>query len=173
MISVCPVFPFLAVLVSFQLDFTMQKPSPEEAKILRMHGKSGFSAVSRMRMIFADCIWKQIFPRQRRSPALPDRDPGPCESAGGDSICYDTYVVGENCWFVDQCDIILRSYDEQPAKPASSEPGEACSNQTMFLNREDGWSFPIESPDETTKIVEREGQNEDPMSFQFCTGPQL
>ena len=43
----------------------MQKPSPEEAKILRMHGKSGFSAVSLMRMIFADCIWKQIFSRQR------------------------------------------------------------------------------------------------------------
>ena len=127
--EIFPVFPFLAVLVSFQLDFTMQKPSLEEAKILRMHGKSGFSAVSRMRMIFADCIWKQIFPRQRGSPALPDRDP---------------------------------------------EPGEACSNQIMFLNREDGWSFPIESPDETTKIVERESQyNEEPMSFQFCTGPQL
>jgi len=69
--------------------------------------------------------------------------------AGGDSVCYDTYVAGENCYFTDQCNIILLSYSDQPAVPVDyMENGDDCMSGHITVIRDDGWNIWIEDQDE-------------------------
>lgn len=70
--------------------------------------------------------------------------------SGGDSICADTYQPGENCWFVDQCDIVLRSYDEQPAVPVTADEND-CKEGYIRYEYED-WVIGVENINETDRL---------------------
>ena len=64
--------------------------------------------------------------------------------AGGDEICYDTYTPGENCYFTDECNIVLLSYSEQPAVNIPAEGEDACTKSYITMYQSDGWNVWIE-----------------------------
>ena len=77
--------------------------------------------------------------------------------AGGDSICYDTYMPDENCLLIDECNMVFRSYDELPAISTLDDGAIECNQSHINLYQDDGWVNWIEDWHELSDHVNNLG----------------
>lgn len=81
--------------------------------------------------------------------------------AGGDSICYDTYLPGENCYFTDECNVVLLSYEEQPAINIPAQGDDECTGSYITYHQKDGWENWIEDFDDMAHYDGRKNDQSD------------